>query len=226
MGRLKKVYVVLPPGHPIKKQLGNDGVSMGSDPFAYKPAYRIQEQRREDTHFCASVKEAVRHAVQGWAKVKSASQVSIMTSVEMDQPLIEQRRAILTKKLMAVMNEVLPDAIETQPSLWEHVNKMINGDTLVIGSVIPDDVVQALIDLEIDDGISKKAGVTGSSFMVEGMQRMLKSLEDEACSFGGDPAQESAAKRLLERARQAIAQEENKSSLAASVSDGDGKEEK
>jgi hypothetical protein len=80
---------------------------------------------------------------------------------------------------------------------------------LRVADRLDQNLVQDMIMRELSSLIYSKTGIRISLLIEKSMGKMISAAEEEACSFCGDPAQEAAASRIVEKLRATAVREKN-----------------
>ena len=207
-------YVIFPQGHPLSvSEIAHpSGVAPCDVPvFSMEDCRNLRCDYNGPVYRAVDPEKAIADAVHQHG-VRDARDVMIATLEPLEANEASQRVGELTRAINEAVRSATNGLVffpADAPSARAVAGAFPVDAMLRVADRLDQNLVQDMIMRELSSLIYSKTGIRISLLIEKSMGKMISAAEEEACSFCGDPAQEAAASRIVEKLRATAMREKN-----------------
>ena len=207
-------YVIFPQGHPLSvSEIAHpSGVAPCDVPvFSMEDCRNLRCDYNGPVYRAVDPEKAIADAVHQHG-VRDARDVMIATLEPLEANEASQRVVELTRAINEAVRSATNGLVffpADAPSARAVAGAFPVDAMLRVADRLDQNLVQDMIMRELSSLIYSKTGIRISLLIEKSMGKMISAAEEEACSFCGDPAQEAAASRIVEKLRATAMREKN-----------------
>lgn len=207
-------YVIFPQGHPLSvSEIAHpSGVAPCDVPvLSMEDCRNLRCDYNGPVYRAVDPEKAIADAVHQHG-VRDAQDVMIATLEPLEANEASQRVVELTRAINEAVRSAMNGLVffpADAPSARAVAGAFPVDAMLRVADRLDQNLVQDMIMRELSSLIYSKTGIRVSLLIEKSMGKMLSAAEEEACSFSGDPAQEAAASRIVEKLRATAMREKN-----------------